>query len=324
MMVEREKLELMDVSPAQLVSVSASLIPFLEHDDANRALMGSNMQRQAVPLIRTSCPLVGTGLESTVAKDSGVAVIAKRDGVIEYVDSSRIVVSSNENGGSTEAGVDMYNLLKFQKSNQSTCWNQKPIVSKGQPISSGQVIADGPSTDMGELALGQNVLVAFMPWGGYNFEDAILMSERLVKEDRFTSIHIEEVECIARETKLGREEITRDIPNVSEDALRNLDESGIIRVGAEVKSGDILVGKISPKGETQLSPEERLLRAIFGDKAGDVKDTSLRASPGVYGTVIDVKMLISRVVDKDERAKSIEDFEVTRLKQDLEDEIKNT
>ena len=322
MMVERDRVELMDVSPSQLVSVSASLIPFLEHDDANRALMGSNMQRQAVPLIRTSSPLVGTGLESTVAKDSGVAVIAKRDGVIEYVDASRIVVSSTEDGGDTEAGVDMYNLLKFQKSNQSTCWNQKPIVTKGQPISSGQVIADGPSTDSGELALGQNVLVAFMPWGGYNFEDAILMSERLVKEDRFTSIHIEEVECIARETKLGREEITRDIPNVSEDALRNLDESGIIRVGAEVKSGDILVGKISPKGETQLSPEERLLRAIFGDKAGDVKDTSLRASPGVYGTVIDVKMLISRVVDKDERAQSIEDFEVTRLKQDLEDEIK--
>ncbi|KAB2831949.1 MAG: DNA-directed RNA polymerase subunit beta, partial [Candidatus Dadabacteria bacterium] len=212
--------------------------------------------------------------------------------------------------------------LKFQKSNQSTCWNQKPIVSKGQTIKAGQVIADGPSTDFGELALGQNVLVAFMPWGGYNFEDAILMSERLAKEDRFTSIHIEEVECIARETKLGREEITRDIPNVSEDALRNLDESGIIRIGAEVKPGDIIVGKISPKGETQLSPEERLLRAIFGDKAGDVKDTSLRASPGIYGTVIDVKMLISRVVDKDERAKSIEDFEVTRLKQDRDDEIK--
>ncbi|TFG77440.1 MAG: DNA-directed RNA polymerase subunit beta, partial [Thermodesulfobacteriales bacterium] len=221
-----------------------------------------------------------------------------------------------------EAGVDMYSLLKFQKSNQSTCWNQIPIVKKGQVVRSGQVIADGPSTDQGELALGQNILVAFMPWGGYNFEDAILMSEKLVKEDRFTSIHVEEVECIARETKLGREEITRDIPNVSEDALSNLDESGIIRVGAEVKPGDIIVGKISPKGETQLSPEERLLRAIFGDKAGDVKDTSLRASPGVYGTVIDVKMLISRVVDKDDRAKSIEDFEVTRLEQDRDDEIK--
>jgi DNA-directed RNA polymerase subunit beta len=322
LMVEREKVELMDVSPSQLVSVSASLIPFLEHDDANRALMGSNMQRQAVPLIRTSSPLVGTGFESTVAKDSGVTVIAKRDGIVEYVDSARVVVSSTGDTSESEAGVDMYNLLKFQKSNQSTCWNQKPIVSKGQGIKAGQVIADGPSTDFGELALGQNVLVAFMPWGGYNFEDAILMSERLAKEDRFTSIHIEEVECIARETKLGREEITRDIPNVSEDALRNLDESGIIRIGAEVKPGDIIVGKISPKGETQLSPEERLLRAIFGDKAGDVKDTSLRASPGIYGTVIDVKMLISRVVDKDERAKSIEDFEVTRLKQDRDDEIK--
>jgi len=322
LMVEREKVELMDVSPSQLVSVSASLIPFLEHDDANRALMGSNMQRQAVPLIRTSTPVVGTGFENTVAKDSGVAVIAKRDGVVEYVDSARIVVSATGESSDTEAGVDMYSLIKFQKSNQSTCWNQLPIVKKGEQIKAGQVIADGPSTDFGELALGQNVLVAFMPWGGYNFEDAILMSERLAKEDSFTSIHIEEVECIARETKLGREEITRDIPNVSEDALRNLDESGIIRVGAEVKPGDIIVGKISPKGETQLSPEERLLRAIFGDKAGDVKDTSLRASPGVYGTVIDVKMLISRVVDKDERAKSIEDFEVTRLKQDRDDEIK--
>ncbi|MGB3729068.1 MAG: DNA-directed RNA polymerase subunit beta, partial [Thermodesulfobacteriota bacterium] len=322
LMVDRDRVELMDVSPAQLVSVSASLIPFLEHDDANRALMGSNMQRQAVPLLRTHAPLVGTGLEDRVAKDSGVAVIAKRDGVVEYVDSSRIVISAYTEPGSDEAGVDMYSLLKFQKSNQSTCWNQIPIVKKGQAVRSGQVIADGPSTDQGELALGQNILVAFMPWGGYNFEDAILMSEKLVKEDRFTSIHVEEVECIARETKLGREEITRDIPNVSEDALRNLDESGIIRVGAEVKPGDIIVGKISPKGETQLSPEERLLRAIFGDKAGDVKDTSLRASPGVYGTVIDVKMLISRVVDKDDRAKSIEDFEVTRLEQDRDDEIK--
>lgn len=322
LMIDRKRVDLMDVSPAQLVSVSASLIPFLEHDDANRALMGSNMQRQAVPLIRTSAPIVGTGLESRVAKDSGVTVIAKRDGVVEYVDSARIVVSAYTDSVKDEAGVDMYSLLKFPKSNQSTCWNQKPIVKKGQAVRAGQVIADGPSTDHGELALGQNVLVAFMPWGGYNFEDAILMSEKLVKEDRFTSIHIEEVECVARETKLGREEITRDIPNVSEDALRNLDESGIIRIGAEVKPGDIIVGKISPKGETQLSPEERLLRAIFGDKAGDVKDTSLKASPGVYGTVIDVKMLISRVVDKDDRAKSIEDFEVTRLEQDRDDELK--
>ncbi|MCH8014683.1 MAG: DNA-directed RNA polymerase subunit beta, partial [Candidatus Dadabacteria bacterium] len=322
LMIDRERVDLMDVSPAQLVSVSASLIPFLEHDDANRALMGSNMQRQAVPLIRTSAPIVGTGLESRVAKDSGVTVIAKRDGVVEYVDSARIVVSVYTDSVKDEAGVDMYSLLKFPKSNQSTCWNQKPIVKKGQAVRAGQVIADGPSTDHGELALGQNVLVAFMPWGGYNFEDAILISEKLVKEDRFTSIHIEEVESVARETKLGREEITRDIPNVSEDALRNLDESGIIRIGAEVKPGDIIVGKISPKGETQLSPEERLLRAIFGDKAGDVKDTSLKASPGVYGTVIDVKMLISRVVNKDDRAKSIEDFEVTRLEQDRDDELK--
>lgn len=321
LMVERDKVELMDVSPAQLVSVSASLIPFLEHDDANRALMGSNMQRQAVPLIRTSAPLVGTGLERTVAKDSGVTVLALRDGFVEYVDAARIVVRVSGDGNN-DAGVDIYNLIKFQKSNQNTCWNQRPVVKKGQAVAKGDVIADGPSTDHGELSLGQNVLVAFMPWGGYNFEDAILISERLVKEDKFTSIHIEEFECMARETKLGREEITRDIPNVGEETLKDLDESGIIRIGAEVKPGDILVGKISPKGETQLSPEERLLRAIFGDKAGDVKDTSLRANPGVYGTVIDVKMLTSRMVDKDERAKSIEDFEIARLRQDRDDEIK--
>jgi len=320
LMVEPEMVQMMDVSPTQLVSVSASLIPFLEHDDANRALMGSNMQRQAVPLIRTDAPLVGTGLESRVAKDSGVTVIAKNEGVIEYVDANKIVVKSN-NINDSDGGVDIYSLLKFQKSNQSTCWNQKPIVSKGQSIIKGQVIADGPSTDEGELALGQNITVAFMPWGGYNFEDAILISERLVKEDSFTSIHIEEAECIARETKLGREEITRDIPNVGEESLRNLDESGIIRVGAVVKPGDILVGKISPKGETQLSPEERLLRAIFGDKAGDVKDTSLRASPGLYGTVIDVKVLVSRAIEKDDRSKKIEDIEVTKLKQDKDDEI---
>lgn len=321
LMVERDKIKLMDVSPAQLVSVSASLIPFLEHDDANRALMGSNMQRQAVPLIRTTAPLVGTGLEKTVAKDSGVAVLAARDGVVEYVDAARIVVRVSSDGGN-DAGVDIYNLIKFQRSNQNTCWNQRSVVKKGQAVAKWDVIADGPSTDHGELSLGQNVLVTFMPWGGYNFEDAILMSERLVKEDKFTSIHIEEFECVARETKLGREEITRDIPNVGEETLKDLDESGIIRIGAEVKPGDILVGKISPKGETQLSPEERLLRAIFGDKAGDVKDTSLRANPGVYGTVIDVKMLTSRMVDKDERAKSIEDFEIARLRQDRDDEIK--
>lgn len=320
MMVEKDKVQLMDVSPSQLVSVSASLIPFLEHDDANRALMGSNMQRQAVPLVKTVSPLVGTGFESTVAKDSGVTVIAKRDGVIEYVDATRIVVkSTGENNG--DGGVDIYNLTKFQKSNQSSCWNQTPIVSKGQKVVKNQVIADGPSTDSGELALGQNMVVAFMPWGGYNFEDAILISERVVKDDDFTSIHIEELECVARETKLGREEITRDIPNVGDEVLRNLDESGIIRIGAEVKPGDILVGKISPKGETQLSPEERLLRAIFGDKAGDVKDSSLKASPGVYGTVIDVKTLISRAVDKDERSKSIENYEITKLKQEKDEEI---
>ncbi|MGB7291673.1 MAG: DNA-directed RNA polymerase subunit beta [Thermodesulfobacteriota bacterium] len=321
LMIERDKVQLMDVSPTQLVSVSASLIPFLEHDDANRALMGSNMQRQAVPLLRTSSPIVGTGFEGTVAKDSGVTVVAKRDGIVEYVDAARIVVRATSNEAE-DGGVDIYNLIKFQKSNQNTCWNQRQIVKKGGDVVKGDVIADGPSTDFGELALGQNVLVAFMPWGGYNFEDAILISERLVKEDRFTSIHIEEFECIARETKLGREEITRDIPNAGDEALRNLDESGIIRIGAEVKPGDILVGKISPKGETQLSPEERLLRAIFGDKAGDVKDTSLRASPGVTGTVIDVKMLLSRIVDKDERAKSIEDLEITKLKQDKDDEIR--
>ena len=321
LMIERDKVQLMDVSPTQLVSVSASLIPFLEHDDANRALMGSNMQRQAVPLLRTSSPIVGTGFESTVAEDSGVTVVVKRDGIVEYVDAARIVVRAVSNEGE-DGGVDIYNLIKFQKSNQNTCWNQRQIVKKGAKVFKGDVIADGPSTHFGQLALGQNVLVAFMPWGGYNFEDAILISERLVKEDRFTSIHIEEFECIARETKLGREEITRDIPNAGDEALRNLDESGIIRIGAEVKPGDILVGKISPKGETQLSPEERLLRAIFGDKAGDVKDTSLRASPGVTGTVIDVKMLLSRIVDKDERAKSIEDLEITKLKQDKDDEIR--
>lgn len=321
MMVEKDKLQMMDVSPSQLVSVSASLIPFLEHDDANRALMGSNMQRQAVPLIRSRSPIVGTGMESTVAKNSGVAVIAKKDGVVEEVDASRIVVRSASKYAD-DSGIDIYNLVKFQKSNQSTCWNQTPVVSKGQHVKKGQVIADGPSTENGELALGQNIVVAFMPWGGYNFEDAILISEGVVKDDAFTSIHIEELECVARETKLGREEITRDIPNVGEDALRNLDGSGIIRIGAEVKPGEILVGKISPKGETQLSPEERLLKAIFGDKAGDVKDTSLKASSSVYGTVIDVKVLVSRAVEKDERSKNIENYEVEKLKQDKEDEVK--
>ncbi len=319
MMVEREKVEFMDVSPSQLVSVSASLIPFLEHDDANRALMGSNMQRQAVPLIRSTSPLVGTGFESKVAKDSGVTVVARRDGVVESVDAVRIVVKSTER--SREGGVDIYNLIKFHRSNQSSCWNQSPIVRQGQQVKKGQVIADGCSTDRGELALGQNMVVAFMPWGGYNFEDAILISERVVKDDAFTSIHVEEFECTARETKLGREDITRDIPNVSEESLRNLDESGIIMIGAEVEPGDILVGKISPKAETQLSPEERLLRAIFGDKAGDVKDSSLRVSSGVHGTVIDVETLVSRSVDKDDRSKFIESYEISKLKLDKENEV---
>lgn len=318
-MVEKEKVQLMDVSPSQLVSVSASLIPFLEHDDANRALMGSNMQRQAVPLIRSVAPLVGTGFESKVAKDSGVTKVASRDGVVEHVDAARIVVKSTERG--REGGVDTYNLVKFHRSNQSSCWNQKPIVSQGQRVAEGQVIADGASTDRGELALGQNMVVAFMPWGGYNFEDAILISERVVKDDAFTSIHIEEFECTARETKLGREDITKDIPNVSEEALRNLDESGIVMIGAEVEPGDILVGKISPKAETQLSPEERLLRAIFGDKAGDVKDSSLKVSPGVHGTVIDVETLVSRSVDKDERSLDIENIEISKLRLDQENEV---
>ncbi len=319
MMVEREDVEFMDVSPSQLVSVSASLIPFLEHDDANRALMGSNMQRQAVPLIKSASPLVGTGFESKVAKDSGVTVVARRDGVVESVDAVRIVVKSTER--SREGGVDIYNLIKFHRSNQSSCWNQTPIVSQGQRVKKGQVVADGCSTDRGELALGQNMVVAFMPWGGYNFEDAILISERVVKDDAFTSIHIEEFECTARETKLGREDITRDIPNVSEESLRYLDESGIIMIGAEVEPGDILVGKISPKAETQLSPEERLLRAIFGDKAGDVKDSSLKVSSGVYGTVIDVETLVSRSVDKDERSKDIENQEVSKLMEEKENEV---
>ncbi len=319
-MVKSDTVELMDVSPNQLVSVSAALIPFLEHDDANRALMGSNMQRQAVPLIKTTAPVVGTGMESTVAKDSGVTAVAENDGTVDYVDANKIIIRSNNAKGS-DGGVDLFNLIKFQKSNQSTCWNQSPIVSKGQKIKRGQVIADGPSTDKGELALGKNITVAFMPWGGYNFEDAILVSEKLLKEDSFTSIHIEEEECVARETKLGKEEITRDIPNAGEESLRNLDESGIIRVGATVKPGDILVGKISPKGETQLSPEEKLLRAIFGDKAGDVKDTSLKASPGTYATVIDVKVLVSRSVEKDDASKMVEDLEVRELEQERDEDV---
>jgi len=319
-----EDISLMDVSPNQLVSVAASLIPFLENDDANRALMGSNMQRQAVPLLRTAAPLVGTGIESTVARDSGVCVVARRDGVVDQVDAARIVVRADvkESSHDVASEVDIYNLIKYQRSNQNTCINQKPIVKQGDRVRKSDVIADGPATETGELALGQNVAVAFMPWQGYNFEDSILISERIVKEDVFTSIHIEEFECIARDTKLGKEEITRDIPNVGEEALKDLDDSGIIRIGAEVQPGSILVGKITPKGETQLSPEEKLLRAIFGEKAGDVRDSSLRVPPGVQGTVINAKVFSRKGVDKDERAKDIENQEEAKLLKDQNDEIK--
>ncbi len=320
--VKTEDVDLMDVSPIQLVSVAASLIPFLENDDANRALMGSNMQRQAVPLLRTQAPLVGTGIEGIVARDSGVCLVARRDGEVDLVDASRIVVKADTVASDVGSEVDIYNLIKYQRSNQNTCINQKPIVKKGDRVRKGDVIADGPATETGELALGQNVVVAFMPWQGYNFEDSILLSERLVKEDNFTSIHIEEFECIARDTKLGKEEITRDIPNVGEEALKDLDESGIIRIGAEVKQGDILVGKITPKGETQLSPEEKLLRAIFGEKAGDVRDSSLRVPPGVTGTIINAKVFSRKGVDKDERAKEIESQEEAKLLKDQNDEIK--
>jgi len=311
----------MDVSPDQLVSVSASLIPFLEHDDANRALMGSNMQRQAVPLLKAKAPLVGTGIESVVARDSGISVIAKRDGVIENVDASRIVVRSSGGSDNDEPEVEIYKLIKFKKSNQNSCYTQKPIVRKGEIVTKGQIIADGPASELGELALGQNVMVAFMSWGGYNFEDSMLISERVVKEDIYTSIHIEEFEVVSRDTKLGKEEITKDIPNVGEEALKNLDESGIIRIGAEVQSGDVLVGKITPKGETQLSPEEKLLRAIFGDKAGDVRDTSLRVPPGVQGTVIDAKLFSRRGVEKDERTLAVEAEEMLRNRKDHQDEL---
>ena len=321
-MARPEEVNFMDVSPNQLVSVAASLIPFLENDDANRALMGSNMQRQAVPLLRTEAPFVGTGMERTVARDSGVTIVARRDGLVENVDSTRIVVKADKPGGSRDTGVDIYNLVKYQRSNQNTCNNQRPIVVVGDQVKAGDVIADGPSTEMGELALGRNVVVALMPWGGYNFEDSILINERVVKEDIYTSIHIEEFECVSRDTKLGPEEITRDIPNVGDEALTDLDESGIIRIGAEVKPGHILVGKITPKGETQLSPEEKLLRAIFGEKAGEVRDTSLRVPPGVEGTVINVRIFSRKGLGKDERSRSIEDEEVTRLRKDQHDEVR--
>ena len=320
-LVRPELVRFMDVSPNQLVSVAASLIPFLENDDANRALMGSNMQRQAVPLLRTDAPLVGTGVERTVARDAGVTVLARRSGIVESVDSSRIVIKADQSKDG-EPPVDIYNLVKYQRSNQSTCINQKPIVVEGDHVKAGDVIADGPSTEFGELALGRNVVVAFMPWGGYNFEDSILVSERIVKQDYFTSVHIEEFECIARDTKLGPEEITRDIPNVGEEALKDLDESGIVRVGAEVRPGDILVGKITPKGETQLSPEEKLLRAIFGEKAGEVRDTSLRVPPGVEGIVVNARVFSRKGVAKDERSRRIEEAEIARLRKDMEDEIR--
>ena len=290
----REEIEYINVSPKQLVSVAASLIPFLENDDANRALMGSNMQRQAVPLLRADAPYVGTGMEQVTARDSGAVVLCKRPGMVDSVDSERIIVrvegAAHEGQLSREVGADIYQLTKFKRSNQNTCINQKPIVKVGQRVPKGAVLADGPCTDLGELALGRNVLVAFMPWRGYNFEDAILVSEKLVKEDYYTSIHIEEFEIEARDTKLGPEEITRDIPNIADAFLRNLDESGIIRIGATVKPGDILVGKVTPKGETQLTPEEKLLRAIFGEKAGDVKDASLYCPPGIEGTIVDCKI----------------------------------
>jgi DNA-directed RNA polymerase subunit beta len=323
MMVERERIELMDISPNQLVSVSASLIPFLENDDANRALMGSNMQRQAVPLLMSEAPLVGTGIEGVVARDSGVAIVSKRDGVVVDVDAARIVIRHDlvENGDSNGHPVTIYNLSKFVRSNQNTCFNHRPIITKGERVTKGQIIADGPATDQGELALGKNVTVAFMPWGGYNFEDSILVSERLVRDGVYTSIHIEEFEVVARDTKLGKEDITRDIPNVGDEALKDLDESGIIRLGAEVEPGDVLVGKITPKGETQLSPEEKLLRAIFGEKAGDVKDTSLRVPPGVQGIVIDAKVFSRRGASKDDRTRLIEDEEILRREKDRDDEI---
>ncbi|MFN9812454.1 MAG: DNA-directed RNA polymerase subunit beta, partial [Deltaproteobacteria bacterium] len=318
-MVQKEQITLMEVSSNQLVSVAASLIPFLEHDDANRALMGSNMQRQAVPLLRSDSPIVGTGLELRVARDSGVCILAKRDGVVESVDATRVVVKAEGEAG---AFPDIYRLWKYLRSNQSTSYTQKPVVRPGEKVKVGDVIADGPSCDMGELALGRNVVVAFMPWGGYNFEDSILISERIAKEDIYTSVHIEEFECVARDTKLGKEEITRDIPNVGEEALKDLDDSGIVRIGAEVKSGDILVGKITPKGETQLSPEEKLLRAIFGEKAGDVRDTSLRVPPGVGGVVINARVFSRKGTEKDDRAREIEDAERAKLEKDMADEIK--
>jgi DNA-directed RNA polymerase subunit beta len=319
-LIPPDKVDFMDVSPKQLVSVAAALIPFLENDDANRALMGSNMQRQAVPLVHAEAPFVGTGMEGVVARDSGAAIAARRTGIVDQVDATRIVIRATDESDPTKPGVDIYRLQKFQRSNQNTCINQRPLVKVGDQVKKSDIIADGPSTDLGELALGRNVLVAFMPWNGYNFEDSILLSERIVKDDVFTSIHIEEFEVMARDTKLGPEEITRDIPNVSEETLKNLDEAGIVYIGAEVRAGDILVGKITPKGESPMTPEEKLLRAIFGEKASDVRDTSLRVPPGVQGTVVEVRVFNRHGVEKDERALAIEREEIERLAKDRDDE----
>jgi DNA-directed RNA polymerase subunit beta len=318
-LVKPDEVTAIDVSPKQLVSVAAALIPFLENDDANRALMGSNMMRQAVPLVRADAPLVGTGMEAAVARDSGATIVAKQAGIIDQIDGARIVVRATAEDGST-TGVDIYRLRKFMRSNQSTCINQRPLVRVGDRVKAGDIIADGPSTELGELALGRNALVAFMPWNGYNFEDSILISERIARDDVFTSIHIEEFEVMARDTKLGQEEITRDIPNVGEEALKNLDEAGIVYIGAEVAPGDILVGKVTPKGESPMTPEEKLLRAIFGEKASDVRDTSLKLPPGTVGTVVDVRVFSRRGVDKDERAMAIERSEIERLAKDRDDE----
>jgi len=325
-LVNREDVDYIDVSPKQLVSVAASLVPFLEHDDANRALMGANMQRQSVPLLVAEAPLVGTGMEGVTARDSGAVILAKRNGIVDSVDSERIIIRVDGEHHPTqlsrEVGSDIYQLIKFKRSNQNTCINQKPVVREGDRVKKGDVLADGPCTELGELALGRNVLVAFMPWRGYNFEDAILISEKLVREDYYTSVHIEEFEIEARDTKLGPEEITRDIPNVSEHALRDLDESGIIRIGAQIGHGDILVGKVTPKGETQLTPEEKLLRAIFGEKAGDVRDASLTCPPGIEGTVVDVRIFSRKGQEKDERAKQIEAEYISKLEKNLGDEIR--
>ena len=319
--VDVDAIDLMDVSPQQLVSVASSLIPFLENDDANRALMGSNMMRQAVPLINPKAPLVGTGMEYTVAKDSGSTIVAKREGVVDQLDANRIVIRITDKNDKSLNKIDIYNLAKFQRSNQNTCITQRPLVNVGDKVSKNQVIADGPATDLGELALGRNVLAAFMPWNGYNFEDSILISEKVVQDDVFTSIHVEEFEVMSRDTKLGPEEITRDIPNASEEMLVNLDETGIVYVGAEVNSGDILVGKVTPKGESPMTPEEKLLRAIFGEKAADVKDTSLRVPPGVRGTIVEIRVFSRRGIEKDERAISIENHQIEVIARDRDDEL---